>query len=203
MSGQLSLDTREASWFALRVKPNHEKNVARFLQYQGYEGFLPTYKIRRGGTQRSQEVELALFAGYVFCKFDRASWARIINTPGVIDAVRSGRSLVSIDQEQIEALQIVQNARSRMEPWPFVAVGDSVRIAAGPLAGRQGTIVTLKGSTRLVLSVTLLQRSVLACGSATRHGRAPECAAVESDISFNGWVTAAVQNLAGFDLDYA
>ena len=162
MSGQLSLDTREASWFALRVKPNHEKNVARFLQYQGYEGFLPTYKIRRGGTQRSQEVELALFAGYVFCKFDRASWARIINTPGVIDAVRSGRSLVSIDQEQIEALQIVQNARSRMEPWPFVAVGDAVRIAAGPLAGRQGTIVTLKGSTRLVLSVTLLQRSVLA-----------------------------------------
>ena len=55
----------------------------------------------------------------------------------------------------------------------------------------------------LLVSIAKLQRFVLARGSATRYGRAPERATVESDISFNGWVTAAVQNLPGFDLDYA
>jgi transcription termination/antitermination protein NusG len=162
MSGQLSIDTRDASWFALRVKPNHEKSVARAIEFQGYEGFLPTYRVRRATSPRSHEIDHALFAGYVFCRFGRASWARIINTPGVIDVVRSGRTLAAIDQEEIEALQIAQSARSQMEPWPYLAAGDAVRIAAGPLAGRQGIVVTVKGSTRLVLSVTMLQRSVLA-----------------------------------------
>jgi len=45
-------------------------------------------------------------------------------------------------------------------PWPFVGVGDRVRIEAGPLQGHEGTLVEFKGSHRLVLSITLLHRAV-------------------------------------------
>jgi transcription antitermination factor NusG len=39
-------------------------------------------------------------------------------------------------------------------------VGDRVRINSGPLLGLEGLLTDVKGSHRLVLSVSLLQRSV-------------------------------------------
>ena len=39
-------------------------------------------------------------------------------------------------------------------------LGEKVRIEIGPLAGVEGILVALKGSNRLVVSVSLLQRSV-------------------------------------------
>jgi transcription antitermination factor NusG len=157
----LPLTSQLPSWFALRVRPNHEKTVSQLLQFQGYEEFLPTYRVRRRGTQRWRDLDIALFAGYVFCRFDRPSWTRIINTPGVIDVVRTGRTLAAVDEREIEALQIMQPLGAQMDPVPGLHTGQGVRITAGPLAVRPGTIVHFKNSTRLVLSVTLLQRSVL------------------------------------------
>jgi transcriptional antiterminator NusG len=154
-------DTRP-SWFALRVKPNHEQRVSELLHFQGYEEFLPTYCVRRHVAQRWRNVEIALFRGYVFSRFDRQSWPRIINTPGVIDVVRIGRSLAVVDEQEIEALQIVQHTKTGMEPSPHWNTGQTVRITAGPLAVRPGKIVDFKSSTRLLLSVSLLQRAVLA-----------------------------------------
>jgi transcription antitermination factor NusG len=143
------------------VKPNHEQRASELLHFQGYEEFLPTYCVRRHVAQRWRNVEIALFRGYVFSRFDRQSWPRIINTPGVIDVVRIGRSLAAVDEQEIEALQIVQRTKTGMEPSPHWNTGQSVRIAAGPLAVRPGKIVDFKNSTRLVLSVSLLQRAVL------------------------------------------
>jgi transcription antitermination factor NusG len=154
-------DKQQSSWFALRVKANHEKNVSKLLSIQGYEEFVPTYRVRRRRAQRWQEVDTALFGGYVFCRFDRSSWARVIDTPGVIDVVRVGKALLPVDGNEIEALQIVNRSRAQMEPGPYLCVGQPVNIMSGPLADRSGTIVNFKGSTRLVLLVTLLQRSVL------------------------------------------
>jgi len=45
-------------------------------------------------------------------------------------------------------------------PWPYLEVGERVRINYGPLSGLEGILATFKGSHRVVLSVTLLQRSV-------------------------------------------
>lgn len=161
MPSQVLRETASLSWFALRVKPNHEKSVSELMRIQGYEEFLPTYRIRCRRAQRWHDLELALFGGYIFCRFDRTSWPRIINTPGVIDVVRAGRTLAPVDEQEIEALQIVQRSTVEVQPWPYLQVGQPVRITAGPLAGRPGSVVTLKGSTRLVLLMTLLQRSVL------------------------------------------
>jgi transcription antitermination factor NusG len=46
------------------------------------------------------------------------------------------------------------------QPWPFLKVGERVRIEAGPLRGLEGVLVEFKGNRRLILSVSLLQRSV-------------------------------------------
>ena len=48
-----------------------------------------------------------------------------------------------------------------MAPYEFWQSGRTGRITDGPLTGLEGTVVNVRHATRLVLSVTLLQRSVL------------------------------------------
>ncbi len=161
MSNTPRSDDDNRPWFALRVKPNHEKRVSELINYQGLEEFLPLYRVRRKWAQRMQNIDTPLFPGYVFSRFERQSWTKIINTPGVIDAVRFGTTLASVDDEEIRALQLVQHSKTAMRPSPYLRAGQIMRVTAGPLAGVNGTLMELKGVTRLVLSVTLLQRSVL------------------------------------------
>ena len=161
MPNTLRSDSNTQPWFALRVKPNHEKRVSELINGQGLEEFLPLYRVRRRWAQRWQNIDTPLFPGYVFSRFERQSWTTIINTPGVIDAVRFGSTLASIEDEEIRALQSVQRSKLAMEPSPYLRPGQLMRVTAGPLAGINGTLIEMKGLTRLVLSVTLLQRSVL------------------------------------------
>ena len=46
------------------------------------------------------------------------------------------------------------------QPWPFLAVGSRVYIERGPLAGVDGIITNTDKLYRLVVSISLLQRSV-------------------------------------------
>jgi transcription antitermination factor NusG len=45
-------------------------------------------------------------------------------------------------------------------PCPYLQIGNKVRIEYGPLCGTDGILLGFRGHQRLVLSVTLLQRSV-------------------------------------------
>jgi hypothetical protein len=47
-----------------------------------------------------------------------------------------------------------------MEPWPYVEIGERVRIKDDVLDGLEGILTSFKGSDRVVISVTLLRRSV-------------------------------------------
>ncbi len=161
MSNSVTPDNDNLPWFALRVKPNHEKRVSELINYQGLEEFLPLYRVRRRWRQRLQNVDMPLFPGYVFSRFNRQDWTRIVDTPGVIDAVRFGTTLASVDQDEIQALQLVQQSKTATQPSPYLRAGQSIRVTAGPLAGVNGTLMEIKGVARLVLSVTILQRSVL------------------------------------------
>jgi transcription antitermination factor NusG len=45
-------------------------------------------------------------------------------------------------------------------PWPYLEVGQKVRIEDHVLQGLEGILVGFKGRHRIVVSVSLLQRSV-------------------------------------------
>jgi len=46
------------------------------------------------------------------------------------------------------------------EPWPWLAAGQRVRVVHGALAGLEGIFLESKTQHRVVVSVTLLQRSL-------------------------------------------
>jgi transcription antitermination factor NusG len=154
-----SLSTAE-NWFALYVKPRHEKVVTRLLRGEGLEAFLPLYKRRHVYETRSKDNELPLFPGYVFCRFDVLKRRPVLSTTGVLSIVGIGKSPTPIDDIEISSLQTAMNARLSIEPCDFFPPGRRVRITAGALADVEGTIVEFRNASRLILSVSLLQRSV-------------------------------------------
>ena len=147
-------------WFALQVRTRNEVGVAEQLNGQGYERFLPLYKVRKRWSDRIKEVATPLFPGYLFCRFNPQDRLPILKTPGVMQIVGFKNGPVAVDESEIHALQTIAVAGTPHQPWPFLTAGDRVRIESGPLLGLEGILTEVRRSHRLVLSVTLLQRSV-------------------------------------------
>jgi transcription antitermination factor NusG len=148
------------SWFALRVKPNCEKVVAQSLLGKGYEGFLPVYRLKRRWSNRQKIVELPLFPGYLFCRFDVLRRMPILMTPGILHIVGVGSIPEPVSDEEIESLKTVVDSPLNLQPWPFLAAGDRVQIQGGPLRGARGVVLASDAKDKLVVSISLLQRSV-------------------------------------------
>ncbi|MEK7406646.1 MAG: UpxY family transcription antiterminator [Acidobacteriota bacterium] len=149
-----------APWFALRTMPRHEKATAQVLRDRGYEEFLPCCKARRRWSDRFKTVEMPLFPGYLFCRMNPQNRAPILNIPGVLGVVGFGRVPAPVDEGEIAALQVIVKSELAAHPWPFLKAGQFVQIEYGPLSGLEGILLSLKKEHRLVVSVTLLQRSV-------------------------------------------
>lgn len=161
LSGSPEPTLRERAWFALSVRARHEKVVAQLLSYKGFETFLPLFPRRHQYARRVREFQLPLFPGYLFCLLDPAARLPILITPGVLRLVGAGGMPIPVDSVEIEALQKAVQAQVPMVPHPYWKTGQIGRIASGALAGVEGIVVNANQKARLILSVTLLQRSVL------------------------------------------
>ena len=151
----------EPQWFALSVTVRHEKTVSQILRNKGFETFLPLYTRRHQYARRVREFEMPLFPGYLFCHLDPRARLPILTTPGVLRMVGAGKLPIPVESSEILSLKTAVDAGLPMTPHPFWQSGQRGRITVGPLAGVQGLIVKVRNSVRLILSVTLLQRSVL------------------------------------------
>jgi len=147
-------------WFAIQTRHRHEKMVTRQLHYKGYELFLPMYVARRKWSDRIKTMQVPLFDGYFFCRLDRLNTASVILTPGVIRIVGTASRPIAVDEAEIEALQRLVASNQTLEPWPYLRIGQRVRIEVGALTGVEGVLQDLRGRSRLIVSITLLQRSV-------------------------------------------
>lgn len=147
-------------WFAVQVRARWEQSTAKLLSAKGYEILLPTFAVQRRWGSRVRTLELPLFPSYVFCRFDVLKRLPILVTPGVLSVVSRGRIPVPVERTEIAALQKLVSSGAQAEPWPYLAVGDRVRIDSTTLRGLEGILIAFKGGHRVVVSVSLLQRSV-------------------------------------------
>jgi transcription antitermination factor NusG len=147
-------------WFAVHVKSRAERAVATMAHQRGFEEFLPVYESRHRWSDRIKMVELPLFSGYVFCRLDPDRRLPLLTIPGVLGIVSLGRVPIPVDDSEMEVLQAASLSGLKAEPCPFLKVGDRVRLIDGPLAGVEGLLTQLRNNYRLVLSVTMLNRSV-------------------------------------------
>lgn len=158
----MAISNRGSQWYALTVKPNHERAAAQALGCKNLESFLPLYLTRRRWSDRIKKLDMPLFAGYVFCRFADGERTKVLATPGVTSVVGFGNQPAPVTEEEIHAVRTMIASGLPVGPWPYLRVGERVRIEAGPLCGLEGILTQVKDVWRVVVSVELLQRSVAA-----------------------------------------
>jgi len=147
-------------WFAAYTCSSQEKRVAQHLSARRIEYFLPFHrKISRWKNGLRILIEKPLFPGYIFVKIDSRDKVRVLELPGVHSIVGAGRQPISLPYEEIEALRrgmLLLNP----EPHPLLRSGEKVLIRKGPLVGMTGIVVRQKNSTRVILTLELILRSI-------------------------------------------
>jgi len=153
-------ETDRRQWYAVQLRPRFEKLVALHLKDKGYEHYLPMYRSRHRWSDRIKEIELPLFPGYIFCKFDVSHRLPVLVVPGVISIVGSGKHPLAIPEQEISAVQKIVNSGMAYGPWRSLCTGQRVLVRYGPLRGLEGVVLEVKNTYHLVISVTSLSRSV-------------------------------------------
>jgi transcription antitermination factor NusG len=147
-------------WFALRVQSRCEKVVAAVARNKGFEEFLPLQQGHRRWSDRLKAIDLPLFPGYLFCRLDPQRRLPLLTIPGVLHFVGIGKIPSPIEDMEIAAIQAAVGSGIATEPWPFLEVGQRVRLEDAPLVGLEGILVETPKRQRVVVSITLLKRSV-------------------------------------------
>jgi len=155
-------------WWVAKVKPRQEKALAFDFIANNIEYYLPlvTHVTRRKDNNKPRKSVLPLFPGYIsFC-------AREPHADGVY---KTGRivSIIEIRNQQHFCRELGQIAATletgvRLEPvGESLPPGTPVCIQTGQLRGICGTIISLHGTNRLVLSVTGLGQASMIVDAAS------------------------------------
>ena len=83
-----------------------------------------------------------------------------MTTPGIVNILGPGNVPEPVKLSEIRSIQTVAESGQPVQPWPFLQQGQKILIEAGPLSGTEGTLLRVKNQLRLIVSVTLLQRSM-------------------------------------------
>lgn len=148
------------NWFALHVKPRHERAVEQQLKGRMLEGYSPHYSARRHWSDRVKEIELPLFPRYVFCRFSFEERLKVLSITSVMSVVSFGGVPCPVNDADIATIQGMVASGLPLMPWPCLRIGERVRISHGPLSGLEGILTREKAALRVVVSIELLQRAV-------------------------------------------
>lgn len=163
VTGRVLPSLGTAQWYAVYTRARHEKSVVAQLRWWNVCTFLPLVSALHRWSDRRQVVDVPLFPGYVFVQivYEHDSRLSVLRAAGVVRFVGFNGMPVPIPDKQIENIQRVLESRIVCAPYPFYQVGQRLRICGGALDGIQGVLLEHKAGRSLVLSVELIQRSVV------------------------------------------
>src|SRR2546428_9689839 len=150
------------SWYAVQTRARHERVVVQRFRDQGLTTFLPLVTEVHRWSDRRKLVELPLFSCYVFVKImpTNEDRLRVLRTDSVFNLVGASRQGTAIPDEQIDAVRTIVEERVTWQPYPFIKIGQRVRIRGGALDGVEGVLVSRNGERSVVVSVDAIQRSL-------------------------------------------
>ena len=152
----------ELHWFAVLCRSRHEKLVATSLSSMGIANFLPTVSEVHYWSDRRKPVDTPLFPGYVFVQIPNSTGAqlRVLKTSGVVRFVGNQQGPLPIPEQEISDVQMVLQQKVHCSPYPFLKLGQRVRICEGALDGIEGVLVGRDSDSKLVISIEIIQRSL-------------------------------------------
>lgn len=150
----------DAPWYAIWTRSRAEKAVFDQLVRKDIETFLPTVRRISRWKDRRKEIDWPLFPGYCFARFDPRETLPILKCVGVAAIIMADGKPAPIASEEIDAIQRLVSTELKFDPCPFLKEGDLVEVVHGPLKGVVGRLIHKGPQTKLVLSVTMINRAV-------------------------------------------
>ena len=146
-------------WFAIKTRSRYEKKVAEEVDGKGVEVFRPLRK--ENWCDRQKLVTISLFPGYAFVRFSGSADLRlqVLRTAGFIGFVGVRGAAASVPKKQIEDLRVLLTEEVLFSLYPFVEVGQRVRIRGGTLHGLEGVLLK-HDRDKVVISIASIQRSL-------------------------------------------
>lgn len=145
-------------WVVLHVRPRCEKKAVNVCEQEDIAAYLPLRKkVHRYG-RREHSFMSPLFPGYVFCIVDPDAKGFLRQNQYVANLLE-----VAEQQKLVRQLQQIERAlaaNDAVQVLPYLESGKLVRVTAGSLKGLEGIIQRVKGKTRVVISVDMIQQSV-------------------------------------------
>lgn len=155
---------RGERWYCLQTLPRREAWAFDNLTRQGFRGWLPLLSRTVRHARRVRTVATALFPRYGFVALDleRDRWRSINGTFGVVGLIMDGDRPRPVPRGVVEGLQALADAAGIVRYGLEVAVGQKVRVLAGPFADRLATVMRLdeRGRVAVLLEILGAERSV-------------------------------------------
>ena len=152
-------------WYGVYTSCRHEQKVYERLVEKSIHAFLPKMEVWSRRKDRKKKLQRPLFPGYLFVNIDLDPYIHleIIKTPGVAYILSNNGKPTPIPENQIVSLQKLLKNDVLIKPYPYLKIGQKVRIVDGPLAGCEGILQRTKPNKhRLIISIDLLKQSVSA-----------------------------------------
>ena len=151
-----------SSWYAIQTRSRHEKFVAHQLLLKGVTHYLPIVTEVRKWSDRTKKVEFPLFSCYVFVQIvpTNEDRVRVLKTDGVVRFIGQHGEGTVIPDEQIQSVRILLEQDVACTSYPFLKVGQRVRVRGGALDGVEGIFQSSVGEDTLVVSIDAIQRSM-------------------------------------------
>jgi transcriptional antiterminator RfaH len=147
-------------WYALYVKPRHEKIVNVQLQGKNIESYLPLRRVLKQWSDRKKWVEEPLFRSYLFIHTSAKDRERALYTHGVLKLVTFGNEPARLREEEINAVRRILAEDTDVESCPLISVGDPIEIVRGPLMGIRGRLEEIRGTGRLVMAIDSIKQAL-------------------------------------------
>ena len=152
------LSLAEVPWSVAHVKGRAEKALARHLSAFRIPFYLPLGQRRTRRSGRSFVSYIPLFPGYVFLRGGAPSRTQALRSNFILRLLEvPDQGLLDLELGQLRA---IEGTGAPLVPFPWLGPGDAIRIREGPFRGCLGVVVREKGAERLVVSVSMLRRSV-------------------------------------------
>lgn len=151
------------NWYVLTTRSRHEKKSEQFLKNRGFEVFLPVQKVMRKWSDRKKMVEVPLFSGYLFIRYEESKRFDVLNTPGIVRFLRYNNNDATISDSQVEAIKMALNEipdEINVIDQHF-SEGEEIRIKSGPFKGFYGKIIQYNNNRKIMISIDSIGKSIL------------------------------------------
>lgn len=156
------VNTISKCWFALYTKPRGEFKAARHLEAAGVEYYLPTYVKISQWSDRKKKITEPVLRGYIFIFSDEKDRILALEQPSVVRCIFEHGRPARIPEWQIDNLKRMLQTDAEFHILEGLVPGVKVKIKEGPFQGVIGVVKEAEVGKSIVVSIDLLNRSVIA-----------------------------------------